>query len=178
MVPFRRRPRTLEQLVLPESRTQAAAQQAAPDPVSSPHEKSVRVFFYGSYINPDVLAEAKLFPSQLEVARLEGFQIVIRPLANLDRSDRHSVHGVLTCATHAELARLYEHASQVLGGVYLPEAVLVVPDSGPPTAALCYISQTLKPAPASNEYIDRIVTPARRYGFPAGYVEHLESFRP
>ncbi len=156
---------------------QATAQQAAPDPVSSPHGKSVRVFFYGSYINPDVLAEAKLFPSQLEVARLEDFQIVIRPLANLDRSDRHSVHGVLTCATHAELTRLYEHASRVLGGVYLPEAVLVVPDSGPPAAALCYISHTLEPAPASNEYIDRIVTPARRYGFPAGYIEHLESFR-
>ncbi len=77
-----------------------------------------------------------------------------------------------------ELTRLYEHASQVLGGVYLPEAVLVVPDSGPPTVALCYISQTLKPAPASNEYIDRIVTPAQWYGFPAGYIEHLESFRP
>ncbi len=146
--------------------------------MSSPHEKSVRVFFYGSYINPDVLAEAKLFPARLEVARLSDFQIVIRPLANLDRSDRHTVHGVLACATHAELDRLYEHASQILGGVYLPEAVLVARDSGHPAPALCYISHTLEAAPASNEYIDRIVTPAQRYGFPAGYIEHLESFRP
>ena len=167
-----------KQHVLRQSRSRAIARQAALDPVSSPHEKSVRVFFYGSYINPDVLAEAKLFPPRLEVARLAGFQIVIRPLANLDRSDGHTVHGVLACATHAELARLYEHASQILGGVYLPEAVLVVPDSGQPVPALCYISHTLEIAPASNEYIDRIVTPARRYGFPAGYIEHLESFRP
>lgn len=137
----------------------------------------VAVFFYGSYINPLVLAEADLRPASFEVARLRDFDIVIRPLANLVARPGHTVYGVLTAATHPELERLYRHAAEILGGVYLPEAVLVETDSGA-KPALCYLSHTLEPAPASDSYIDRIVAPARDFGFPETYIEQLESFRP
>jgi hypothetical protein len=30
----------------------------------------------------------------------------------------------------------------------------------------------------SNDYIDRIVGPAKEYGFPDWYIARLESFRP
>jgi hypothetical protein len=33
--------------------------------------------------------------------------------------------------------------------------------------ALCYIATTMESHPASNEYIDRIIKPARDYLFPA-----------
>jgi hypothetical protein len=36
----------------------------------------------------------------------------------------------------------------------------------------------MKFVPATNDYIDRIVSPARAYGFPQWYINHLESFRP
>jgi hypothetical protein len=42
---------------------------------------------------------------------------------------------------------------------------------------LCYIATTMESRLASNEYIDRILKPARDYGFPAWYVHRLESFR-
>ncbi len=44
-------------------------------------EPKVRVFFYGSFINLDVLRGAGLVTDRVEVARLNGFDIVIRPLA-------------------------------------------------------------------------------------------------
>ena len=39
----------------------------------------VWAFFYGSFINLEVLAEADVRPTDVEVARLEGFDIEIRP---------------------------------------------------------------------------------------------------
>src|SRR5262249_60689008 len=80
-------------------------------------EPKVCVFFYGSFINLDVLRGAGLVPGRVEVARLGGFDIVIRPLANLVRSVPHSVYGILATATHAELGRLYDYARDKLGGL-------------------------------------------------------------
>lgn len=138
----------------------------------------VVTFFYGSYINPAVLREVDLVPDRVDVARLPGFDIQIRPLANLVPSDQHTVYGILADATHAELERLYDHARDVLGGVYLPQAVLAYPRSGQAEPALCYIAPHLTPSPASAEYVGRIVEPARAYGFPPWYINRLESFLP
>ena len=140
-------------------------------------EPKVWVFFYGSYINLDVLREVELVPEQWEVATLNGFDIQIQPRANLVRSHEYSVYGIVATATHAELARLYAHAKDVLGEVYLPEAVLVQNPAGLWRSALCYICPEMVPRPADNAYIERITGPARRLGFPEGYIVRLESFR-
>jgi hypothetical protein len=77
-----------------------------------------------------------------------------------------------------ELDRLYAHAKDVLGEVYLPEAVLVETLDGKWQPALCYICRFMELRPAANDYIDRIAGPAREYGFPDWYIQRLESFRP
>ena len=141
-------------------------------------DPKVVTFFYGSYINPSVLGEVELFPDRIDIARLPGFDIEIRPLANLVPSDRRTVYGILATATHEELDRLYSHARDVLGGVYLPRAVLAYTLAGQAEPALCYIASGLAPGPASAEYVARIIEPARTYGFPAWYLARLESFLP
>lgn len=137
----------------------------------------VWVFFYGSYMNFGVLREVDLVPEQWEVARLDGFDICIRPRANLIRSDQHCVYGIVAAAAHAELARLYAHARDVLGEVYLPEAVLTQTLAGLWRPALCYTCPDMISRPADDTYIDRIVGPAREFVFPKWYVARLESFR-
>lgn len=137
----------------------------------------VWVFFYGSYMNRRVLSEAGLAPGRLETARLSGFDVALSPLANLVPSDRHSVYGLLTTATHPELERLYQHARNVLGGVYHPFPVIADRLDGSFQPALCYIAPEMRPGPPDPDYVDRIVAPAREHGFPAWYVERLESFR-
>jgi len=139
-------------------------------------DSKVLTFFYGSYINPTVLREVELVPERVEVARLPGFDIQIRPLANLVASDQHTVYGILATATHAELERLYAHARDVLGGIYLPYPVLAHTTSGQAAPALCYIAPRIEAAPASPDYVGRILEPARKYGFPRWYIERLESF--
>ena len=139
-------------------------------------ESKLWVFFYGSYMNFDVLNEVDVVPGQWETAKVSGFDIVIRPRANLIRSDRHCVYGILATATHADLNRLYAHAQSVLGETYLPEAVLAETLNGTWRPALCYIAATMEARPAANDYVERIVKPARELNFPDWYIERLESF--
>ncbi len=134
----------------------------------------VKVFFYGSFINRRVLAEVDLRPGKVEVARIWGFDIRIQPLANLVRSERHSVYGIVCETTHAELDRLY---GQEWVGTYLPEAVLAETQDGRLIPALCYIAPEMDPSRAADDYVDRIVDPAREYGFPEWYIERIESYR-
>ena len=62
--------------------------------------------------------------------------------------------------------------------VFAPEAVLVETLDNKWKPALCYIAPAMEPRPAENDYIDRIVGPAKEYGFPDWYIRRLESFRP
>jgi hypothetical protein len=140
-------------------------------------EARVHVFFYGSYMNADVLREVALVPGDGEVARLNGFDIAIQPRANLVRSEQHCVYGVVALATHAELTRLYAHAKDVLGETYLPFPVCVETLDGKSRPALCYIAPTMDPKPVERAYLERILKPARELGLPRWYVERLERFR-
>jgi hypothetical protein len=136
--------------------------------------KQVRVFFYGSFINRQVLAAVGLVPDRVEVVRLWGFDIHYQPLITLVPSDRTCVYGIICETTHAELDRLYH---QEWLGTYLPEAVIVQTQEGRLLPALSYIAPEGPAATPAGDYVDRITGPARDYGFPDWYVKHLESFR-
>ena len=141
-------------------------------------EPTVLTFFYGSYMNRSVLAEVGLEPQRFDTARLPGYDITIGPLANLVAAAERTVYGVLASTTHAELERLYSHARDVLGGVYRPVPVLAVTLEEEVVPALCYIAASLPQAPASADYVGRVLAPARELGFPAWYLRRLESFLP
>jgi len=135
---------------------------------------TVWVFFYGTFVNPEVCARANAELRDVELTRLAGFDIRIGPLANLVRSDQHIVYGVIARMNHTELGRLY---SMDWVGTYLPEAVLVESQHGRLIPALTYLKPVMEPAPADDAYIDRIIDPGRRYGFPQWYLDRLDSFR-
>ena len=141
-------------------------------------DSTVVTFFYGSYMNPAVLREVDIVPDRIEAAMLPGFDIEIRPLANLLRAEQNAVYGANATATHAKLKRLYAHAEEVLGGLYLPHPVLTQTASGQWEPALTYIAPDLKAGQATADYVDRIVQPGRQYGFPDWYISKLESFLP
>ena len=145
--------------------------------ISSPAEPDVWVFFYGSYMNLKVLGEVDLVPGRWRVATLSGFDIRICPRANLVRSEKDCVYGVVATAKHRELDRLYAHAKDVLGETYLPQAVISKTIDGEVVPALCYIAPDMRPAPAEPAYVDRIVAPAEEFGFPVWYVDRLRGFR-
>lgn len=140
-------------------------------------ENRVWVYFYGSNIDLNVLKKVGFEPDEIHVAKLTGFDIQISPLANLARSERHCTYGILVRGTHEELERLYGlYVQRELGATYLPEAVICEKADGSLVPALCYIAAETPTSPATPEYLDRILVPARAFGFPDWYIDHLEGF--
>ena len=137
----------------------------------------VWVFFYGSYADRGVLAEVGIKLEEVEVAAVAGWDIVIRPRANLVRTEGLHVHGILTRATHDSELSALRARPRPLGEVYLPEAVLAETRNGAWRPALCYVATAMEPrAPRSPTSIASSTPPASTAA--ADYVARLEAFRP
>lgn len=134
----------------------------------------VLVFFYGSFMNRDVLARYGFVPDGFEVARLPAYQLVMAPYANVVRSERDVVYGLLCHASHDDLRRLY---AEGWVSAYQPEPVLVETTGRRWQAALCYVAPATDGDAPEADYVERIVAPAREHGFPQWYVDRLEEFR-
>ena len=138
----------------------------------------VWVFFYGTFMSPGVLAEHGVFPAEVVPARLNGFELNVRPRVNLTRIDRACVYGALAAVTHAELAKIYTNLEEVFGLKYLPEPVLAEALDGTLRAALCYIAPHMSDAPAEQGYVDQLAECVRATGLPEWYAVYVESFGP
>jgi hypothetical protein len=139
--------------------------------------RAVWVFFYGSFMNRDVLARAGVRPAMPQRARLDGWDIRIRPRATLVPSPRRSVHGVLAKVTHTDITKLY--TKDWFGfGTYLPEAVIVTGARGRRVPAMCYIAWQMKDGTPSSDYLQKIVSTALEFRFPRTYLQRIRSFAP
>jgi len=134
-------------------------------------ERRVEAFFYGLYMDPDVLREVGVAPLTPRRAYVDDFALRIGRRATLLPSAGARAYGMLYAVTHAELERLYtapdlEH--------YRPEAVMARPLEGALTAALCY---NLREAPAPHErnpeYASRLQRALRKLAFPPEYVASI-----
>jgi hypothetical protein len=137
--------------------------------------REVWTFFYGSFMNSDVLAQAEVHPAQRQWARLDGWELRIAPRATLIPAPDSCVYGILAQLTHTELDRLY--TKDWFGfGTYLPEAVFVTDASAHQRPAMCYIAWQTEGGKPSQEYIEKMVLVAREYSFPQDYIHHIEAF--
>lgn len=137
--------------------------------------RKIWTFFYGSFMNPEVLAKADVWPGEAQMARLDGWNLRIAPRATLDPAVGRSVFGVLAQLTHPDIEKLY--TKDWFGfGTYLPEAVLVSDSAGRYLPALSYIAWETEGGTPSTEYIQKMVVTAQHFGFPGWYVKHIESF--
>jgi len=133
--------------------------------------RQVDAFFYGLFMDVDVLRQSGVKPANPRRAYVAEFALRIGQRATLVPSAGARAYGMLIALTHAELERLYgapglEH--------YRPEAVLAQPIEGIAVPALCY--NLLQP-PESHEgnpdYALRLKGVLTKLGFPADYVASI-----
>jgi hypothetical protein len=127
-------------------------------------------------MHPDVLAEYGVTATEVVPARLSGFELYIRPRANLVRADRSSVYGTLVAVTHEDLTQLYSTLEERIGLKYLPEAVLAETLDGTFRPALCYITPQMSDGLADQDYINQLARCVRAMGLPQWYALYVESF--
>ena len=117
-------------------------------------DRRVDGFFYGLYMDLDVLREAGVTPQNPRRAYVDNFTLRIGQRATLLPSAGARAYGMLYALTHAELEVLYtapglEH--------YRPEAVLAHPLGGAATPALCYnLREAPRPDERNPSYAERL----------------------
>ncbi|MCO5298305.1 MAG: gamma-glutamylcyclotransferase [Fimbriimonadaceae bacterium] len=134
-------------------------------------ERRVDVFFYGLFMDGNLLRKAGVEPNSPRRAYVDGFALRIGHRATLVPSAGDRAYGMLFALTHQELVRLY--AAPGLEE-YHSEAVLAQPLGGTPLPALCY---NLCEAPQTHErnpeYAGQLQRVLRELGFPEEYVTSI-----
>lgn len=134
-----------------------------------PHR--ITVFFYGLFMDGDLLLSKGAHPTHARPACVRGFALRIGQRATLIPNAESSAHGIIMELSHAEIEQLYSEASV---SAYRPEAVLAQLTDGSYVPALCF-NLVVPPAPeeANSAYAMKLRELARRLKLPSGYVESI-----
>jgi Gamma-glutamyl cyclotransferase, AIG2-like len=134
-------------------------------------DRRADVFFYGLFMDQDLLREKNISPTNVERASVEGLELRIGKRAALVESAGSRVHGVVMSLTLPDLERLYSDPGVA---AYKPQAVLAELANGDTVAALCY-NLPHPPAPAERdaEYAAKLRVIGRKVGLPAEYLASL-----
>jgi hypothetical protein len=131
-------------------------------------ERRIDAFFYGLFMDREVLREGGVAPVNPRRAYVDDFALRIGQRATLVPSAGARAYGVLFALTHAELDRLYRAPGLEQ---YRPEAVLARPLEGAPTPALCYnLREAPGPHERNPEYAARLQQALGKLDFPPEYV--------
>ena len=129
------------------------------------------VFFYGLFMDRQVLQGKGIQPTEARVAAVPGFKLRIGTRAALVPAEDEKVHGVLMKLSHADLAALYSEPSVQ---AYRPEPVLAITADGARVAALCYnLPEPPGPDEYNAEYAAKLRALAQRIGLPPEYVTSI-----
>jgi hypothetical protein len=136
--------------------------------------RRIDVFFYGLFMDMELLQQQGIQPAHVRRARVEGFDLVIAERATLVPRAARTVFGVLISLTHEDVMHLYAEASVQ---DYRPEAVLAITEDGQGIPALCYNLTTPPTSPAANRaYAEALLDLAWRLGFPDAYQARIRHF--
>ena len=133
--------------------------------------RRIDVFFYGLFMDAELLRAKGVNPTNLRAASTPGFALRIGQRATLVRNPHGRAHGILMELTHADVDRLYEEPSVQ---AYRPEAVLCKLHDGSQVPALCFnLVEPPRPEEANSEYAAKLRDLAARLGLPSDYVNSI-----
>ena len=135
-------------------------------------ERRIDVFFYGLFMDQQLLEAKGVQPTDPRLAVVPGFKLRIGARASLVPASEGRVHGLLMKLSYADLEKLYAEPSV---RAYRPEPVLATVKNGPTVAALCYnLPDTPSPDERNTEYATKLRALAQRVGLPSDYVESIQ----
>ena len=134
--------------------------------------RRIDVFFYGLFMDADLLRAKGVNPTNIRSASAPGFSLRIGQRATLLRNPHDLAHGILMELTHAEIDRLYAEPSVQ---AYRSEALLCKLDDGSQLPALCFnLVEPPHPEEANSEYAAKLRSLAVRLGLPSDYVNSIQ----
>lgn len=139
--------------------------------MSNESVRRVDVFFYGLFMDKDLLRARGRAPTNERIASVRGFALRIGQRATLVPSADNSVYGVVMSLSHEDIDVLYSEASV---SMYRPEAVLARFPDGQLVPALCFNLPVLPgPEERNAEYATKLRALSHQLGFPKDYVASI-----
>lgn len=133
--------------------------------------RRINVFFYGLFMDVDLLIAKGTHPARPRPVSVPGFTLRIGQRATLIPSAVSCVPGIIMELSHAEIEQLYSEASV---SAYRAEAVIAQLADGSYVPAMCF-NLVVPPAPeeANPEYAAKLRDLARRLDLPSWYVDSI-----
>jgi len=131
-------------------------------------DRRVDGFFYGLFMDSDVLRESRVVAANPRRAYLDGYGLRIGRRATLVPAPGARAYGMVFALTHDELDRLYGAPGLES---YRPEAVLACSMEGETLPALCYnLREAPGPDEVNPEYAARLRAALGKLEFPPEYI--------
>ena len=130
----------------------------------------MNVFFYGLFMDEDLLAKKGISPSKAEVGFVDGFALRIGERATLMRSADSRSYGVMMNISSDQANELYAENSVA---DYVPESVTVELLNGSKVEASCYNLPVDKVTGTNKVYAQALLEVANRLGLPESYLVEI-----
>ncbi len=130
----------------------------------------MNVFFYGLFMDEDLLAKKGISPSKAEVGFVDGFALRIGERATLIRSADTRSYGVMMNISSDQANELYAESSVA---DYVPESVTVELLNGSKVKASCYNLPVDKVTGTNKVYAQALLEVANRLGLPESYLVEI-----
>jgi len=133
--------------------------------------RRVDVFFYGLFMDADLLRAKGVQPINIRAACVPGFALRIGQRATLLADPGARSYGILMALTHHEIEQLYSEPSV---RSYRPEAVIAESTNGSNVPALCFnLIEIPAPQERNSEYASKLRVLAQRLKLPAEYIDAI-----
>ena len=131
------------------------------------------VFFYGLFMDADVLRQKGLDPKDFKLARVEGYGLRIGERATLEPSETEQVYGSIMNLTPEELKQLYAEDSV---SDYVPVRLTATDMEGKPVESVSYILPIELLAGRNPDYARALLSTAKDLGVPDIHLKTIESW--
>ena len=132
----------------------------------------MEVFFYGLFMDPDILLDKGIEPLHPRKAYLRDYELRIGQRASLAPAPGHTSYGILmTCDKYA-LQKLYSEPSVA---DYVPEEVTAFTEDEKSVSALCYNLPPELITGTNTAYAASLLQLAMQLGFPTMYLEKIRA---
>ena len=134
-------------------------------------DRRIDGFFYGLFMDRDVLRECQVVAANPRRAYVEGYALRIGRRATLVPTPGARTYGMVFALTHDELDQLYTAPGLEQ---YRPEAILAHSMEGDVLPALCYnLREAPGPDEANTEYAARLRAVLGKLEFPPEYIASI-----
>lgn len=134
-------------------------------------ERHIDVFFYGLFMDADLLRSKGVNAVNVRRARVPGFELRIGARATLVQKPGASAYGILMGLTHEQIERLYSESSVA---AYRPEPVLAEVAGGSTIAALCFnLVEPPQETDRNPEYAGKLRELAQKLQLPDEYIARI-----